>query len=104
MTQFQCLLCQLPLQCRTTLDLLWQEELGLVIQKTSAGLQQQCTLLYLIAYLDVPHSFTDSIVPLICEITFEAKFMIHEKYYACLYLNVLRYLPRLLREDLSKDI
>lgn len=58
----------------------------------------------MIAYLDVPQSFTDSIVPLICEITFEAKFMIHEKYYACLYLNVLRYLPRLFREELSKDI
>jgi hypothetical protein len=57
-------------------------------KEVSAVLQQKCAYLYLIACLDQPSSMHELILPLLSLVTFETKYPIQEKYYACLYYNL----------------
>lgn len=57
---------------------------------TSASLQHKCALMYLIAHIDQPTTLEEMTLPYLLDIGFDCKFQIQEKYYGCLYLNLLR--------------
>ena len=75
------------------MSLVFSEQLKDLPEKdTSAVLQHKCTLLYLLAHLNQYWPLEETTLPCLLGVSFECKFPIQEKYYACLYLNLWRQL------------
>ena len=85
----------IPLQLRHDLILLYTddlEEAKSVSKETSLTLSSKCQLLYLLSLLSSPDDeicvtlLTTVTLPLLQDVTFQARFPIHEKYHSVLYL------------------
>lgn len=85
----------IPLQLRHDLILLYTddlEEAKSAARETSSSLSTKCQLLYLLSLLSSPDDeicitlLTTITLPLLQDVTFQARFPIHEKYHSVLYL------------------
>lgn len=98
----------LPKEVRVYICDLYCRELNetVTMKETSSILQQRCTLLYLLGNLSAQpvcqHLLTSVTLPMLDEtVSFENRFPIQEKYYACLYACLLRQFPDIRSMDVS---
>lgn len=78
-------------------------------KESSVLLQKKCNLLYLLALLsqndaEMSRTLLEQVtMPLLQKVTFETRFPIQEKYFACLYYNLLVQVREARTADMFND-